>query len=65
MSKNTETITLFKSRGSWIARFSDPEVVRLFGTPDVPTPFTDEADAGTVAETVKGRNPGVTIIVKP
>ena len=58
-----ESITLFKSRGSWIARFDDPEVIAIMGTCDIPTPFTDQVSAGTVAEEIGRRNPGCTIIV--
>lgn len=58
-------ITLFTSRGTWIARFSDPAVVHAFGTCDIPTPFTDQVKAGEVAEEIGRRNPGCTIIVGP
>ena len=61
-------ITLFLSRGVWIARWSGPhaaKVVDAFGICDIPTPFTDEAPAGRVAEVIAARNPGVTIEVRP
>ena len=58
------SITLFVSRGSWIARFDDPEVIAIMGTCDVPTAFTDQASAGTVAEEIGRRNPGHAIIVR-
>lgn len=57
-----KTITLYRANGSWIARFSDPRVIRLMGTADIPTPFYDTASAGLVAQEIGKRNPGVTII---
>lgn len=58
------TITLFISRGMWIARFSNPEVVRLLGTCDMPTPFTDAVSAGEVAAEIATRNPFSKIITQ-
>ena len=54
-----KSITLFTSRGLWIARFDDPEVIAVMGTCDIPTPFTAEASAGTVAEEIGRRIPAV------
>ena len=60
-----KTITLFVSRNLWVARFSDPEVVRLFGTCDIPTPWNASVSAGYVASELGRRNPSATIIVGP
>ena len=60
-----KTITLFVFSNLWVSRFSDPEVVRMFGTCDIPTSFTAESSAGTVAEEIGRLNPLATIIVGP
>lgn len=52
------TITLFRANGSWVARFSDPEVATLFGTDTIPTPYRDHAPAEIVLADIQMRNPG-------
>ena len=39
------TIQLYCTPAGWMARESDPEVRRLFGTTDIPTAWTAHADA--------------------
>ena len=53
-----KTIELYRGPNCWMARFvGDPEVLRLFGTTDVPTPFTPQAPAASVLAQTQARNP--------
>ena len=52
-----QTIELFRQGGMWQARFSDPEVVKLFGTDTLPTPFGEKLHASVVQREVCQRNP--------
>lgn len=61
-------ITLFVSRGWWVARFSGPHaalVVWACGICDIPTAYSAEVSAGEVAELIAARNPGITVEVRP
>ena len=57
MKKKRETIFIYKTEKGWIARFEDPNVFKLFGTLDLPTPFTETADSEAVVRHLEGRNP--------
>jgi hypothetical protein len=52
-----ETITMYKSNAGWMARFSDPEVLSLFGTDKLPTAFTVQASKEEVVTTMQALNP--------
>ena len=53
----TEYITLYRQPTGWIAKHSNPEVYRLFGTDELPTAFTAAADPDMVVETIRRLNP--------
>jgi hypothetical protein len=57
MQINRETILIYKVQTGWIARFEDPEILKLFGTCDIPTPFTETADPDMVMKYLEKRNP--------
>jgi hypothetical protein len=60
------TITLTKSNTGWNATFSGPaskQIVSLFGTATIPTPFTASASQDTVLADVTARNPEYKVTV--
>jgi hypothetical protein len=58
-----KNIKLFPQNGAWIARTDDAEVVRLFGTPDLPTAFTAQTDACQVLAAIQRLNPGAHVSI--
>ena len=50
-------ITLFKQNGSWMARNTNPQVLALFGTDTLPTPFTSAMPAWHVQKEIARLNP--------
>jgi hypothetical protein len=59
-----DQITLTNTPRGWIAEFKGPhsqEVIHLFGTNMLPTPFTKEASPKTVRECVQAQNPKVMV----
>lgn len=53
------TITLIKANGMWAAKYSGPharQLVQLFGTDVLPTPFEDSTASYMVFNVVKGKN---------
>ena len=53
-------IELYRNATCWMARFvGDPEILRLFGTTDIPTPYTPQAPAASVLAQTQARNPGM------
>ena len=48
-----QTITLYRGRDAWMARHTNPEVVRWFGTDTLPTAFTKQTDAGEVLALIR------------
>jgi hypothetical protein len=60
-----KNIKLFPKNGAWIARTDDAEVVRLFGTPDLPTAFTTRTDADQVLSAIQHLNPGANVFIGP
>ena len=38
------TITLYLENGHWMAKHTDPDVRRLFGTDTIPTPYLNGCD---------------------
>lgn len=59
------TITLYRANGSWMAHWTGGErtaqVLRLFGTPDLPTAFRDTAPAERVQREIQASNPDCTV----
>ena len=51
------TIELFLLDGVWMSRNSDPEVLELFGTDLIPTPFKSGCPAHEVLAEIRERNP--------
>jgi hypothetical protein len=56
-------IRLRKSTTGWTAQFSDPAVLRLFGTDTLPLPYTAKAPAETVIANVREGHPTAAIEV--
>lgn len=50
-------ITLAVRDGAWCATFTDPEIVRLFGSDTLPTPFSSRVQASKVLAEISRRNP--------
>lgn len=57
------TIILSRTEQGWVARHSDPEIRRLFGTETLPTPFTATASPEMVHHEIQSLNPGARIVV--
>ena len=60
-----KNIKLFTQNGNWIARTDDTEVIRLFGTTDLPTAFTTRTDADQVLAAIQRLNPGANVSIIP
>lgn len=61
------TITLFKANGGWMAQHSgegSENIIELFETDTLPTPFSDSQSADSVRDTIERLNPGHEIIVR-
>ena len=54
----THTIQIIRGLREWNARHSDPEIVRLFSTDTLPTPFLLTCPKDTVIKTIQQKNPG-------
>lgn len=59
-----EAITLRVENGRWVAEYSSPGVVALYGTCRMPTAFTSEVSHGEVATAMQERWPGMWVIVE-
>ena len=58
-----KTIKLINSRTGWLARFeNDQEIIRLFGTDTIPTPYTENASPIMVKTEIMARNPGYNVV---
>ena len=58
------TIRLKLTSTGWIAEFvGDTEIQQLFGTTQIPTPFTRNASAATVLARMKELNPRHTVVI--
>ena len=58
-----KTIKLINSRTGWLARFeNDQEIIGLFGTDTIPTPFTEQASPMMVKREIEVRNPGYNVV---
>ena len=56
-------IKLINSKQGWIARFeNDPDIMALFGTDTIPTPYTEKASPMMVKTEIMARNPGYNVI---
>ena len=57
-----ERIAISRGVDCYLARFvDDPEVIDLFGTDTLPTPFTLVADPADVVAVVAEKNPGASV----
>jgi hypothetical protein len=62
------TIEIISSDGSkegravWMAKHSDNETVKLFGTDTIPTPFFTIVPRGEVVRIIQGLNPDYRVI---
>ena len=57
------TITLFRHRGVYVARFTDPSVLRAFGQDTLPTAFTDGADPLDVVRETAAAYPEADVVL--
>ena len=58
-------LTLIRGKNCWLLKFEGPqaqEVIDLFGTDTLPTPFTELADTATVQAEIKRPNPGMPVL---
>ena len=62
-SQPMKNIKLFPRNGDWIARTDDTEVIRLFGTTDLPTAFTTRTDADQVLAAIQSLNPSANVSI--
>jgi hypothetical protein len=56
-------ITLTRSPDCWLATYDDPQVIELFGTPTVPTPFTPATVASVVLRKIQELNPDAVVLI--
>ncbi len=54
---------LFKNDKGWMVQTDDPQVMDLFGTDTLPTPFTAQATPGRVLAAIQELNPGVQVVL--
>lgn len=62
------SIQLFQEGGAWVAKYVGPhkkQIVDLFGTDTLPTPFTVGAESGRVLSEIQRLNPKVPVRVAP
>lgn len=59
----TQTITLFRLDGYWMARHSDPMVKQLFGTDILPTPYSSASPSRAVKERIEELNPNAIVVL--
>ena len=58
-----KTIKLINSKQGWLARFeNDTEIMALFGTDTIPTPYTENASPSMVKNEIMDRNPGYNVV---
>lgn len=50
--------------GQWVADFTDPEVLRVFGTRTLPTPYRSTMQSDRVLAEIIKRNPDCTVSVR-
>ena len=61
--ENMKIIKLINSRTGWLARFeNDQEIMGLFGTDTIPTPFTEQVSPMMVKREIEVRNPGYNVV---
>jgi hypothetical protein len=61
-----DQLTLIRGANCWLLKFEGPhaqEVIDLFGTDTLPTPFTELADAATVQAEIKRLNAGAHVLL--
>ena len=56
-------IELYKMNGIWVTRHDDPEIVELFGTNVLPTPFFDSMEGSEVLREITELNPDKTVVL--
>lgn len=57
-------VTIEKGHNCWMADFGDdPEMMELFGTGLIPTPYTLHMPAEEVCTRLEALNPGYTVLI--
>lgn len=57
------TITIKFKNGQYTATFSDPKVIKLFGSDTIVTPYMASTPAHVVLDEIKRRNPDCNVIL--
>ena len=58
------TIELYLEDGGWMTKTDDPQVVALFGTDTLPTPFLEGTPVEDVKAVLERLNPNCTVLVR-
>ncbi len=58
------TITISVKKGIYVATFSDPKVIQLFGSDTINTPYPASVAASQVLAELKQRNPDCEVSFK-
>ena len=61
-----DQLTLIRGKNCWLLKFEGPqaqEIIDLFGTDTLPTPWTESADAATVQAEIKRLNGGMPVLL--
>jgi hypothetical protein len=58
------TIKLFVAEGWWHSKHSDPEIVALFGTDTLPTPWSAAEPASHVLDAIERLNPASDVAIE-
>lgn len=57
-------ITLIRTPGGYMARYSDPYVMEVLGTDTLPTPYMANAPEELVLASIKARNPDAVVTME-
>ena len=57
------TITLIRADKGYLAKYSDPSVIRLIGTDTIPTAFGPSARPAEVQQTIASLNPRYRVVL--
>ena len=55
------TITLYRTADCWMARSTDPQVRKLFGTDELPTAFAARVPGDKVLREIRRLNPDAAV----
>lgn len=58
------TITLFRGRNGWMARYTDPQVIGLFASDTIPTAYTNHTNPEDVLRNIQRLNPDCIVTIE-